>query len=142
MNATVTSALDKMSETPKKTAFENAVGMIDPSERLTKDQMLELYRLSYCSPGLTDEWKARGLEIVALSDLKVALNSLRYGNVSCYQKGQIIMLALIFRQKRQNGEIKVEEGKDSSDFLPILREALLTQEHGFEYYLNGGLFND
>lgn len=129
-----------MSEIPKKTAFENAVSMIDPSERLTKDQMLKLYRMGYC-PSYTGEWKTRGLEIVALSDMKVALNSLRCGNVSCYQKGQIIMLALIFRQKRQNGEIKVEEGKDSSDFLPILREALLAQEHGFEYYLNGGLFN-
>ena len=130
-----------MSEMPKKTAFENAVSMIDPFERLTKDQMLELYRMSYCSPGLTDEWKAQYLEAVAHNDMKAALNSLRCGNVSCYQKGQIIMLALIFRQKRQNGEIKVEEGKDSSDFLPILREALLTQEHGYEYYLNGGLFN-
>lgn len=142
MNATVTSALDKMSETPKKTAFENAVSMIDPSERLTKDQMLELYRTSCCSPGYTGEWKARGLEIVALSDLKIALNSLRCGNVGCYQNGQMIMLSLVFRQKRQNGEIEIDGGKGFYDILPALREALLTQEHGFEYYLNGGLFND
>lgn len=131
-----------MSETPKKTAFENAVGMIDPSERLTKDQMLELYRLSYCSPGLTDEWKAHGLEIVALSDLKMALNSLRCGNVSYYQNGQMTMLSLVFRQKRQDGEIEIDGDKGFYDILPALREALLTQEHGFEYYLSGGLFNE
>ena len=141
MNATVTSALDKMSETPKKTDFENAVGMIVPSERLTKDQMLELYFTSVCSPGYTDEWKTRYLEVVARNDLTAALKSLRDGNVKYYQNGQLIMLALIFRQKRQNGEIEIDGDKGFYDILPALREALLTHEHGFEYYLNGGLFN-
>lgn len=141
MNATVTSALGKMSEAPKKTAFENAVSMIDPSERLSKDQMLELYRMSYCSPGLTDEWKGKYLEAVAHNDLKLALYSLRSGNIKHYQNGQMTMLSLVFRQKRQNGEIEIDGDKGFYDILPALREALLTQEHGFEYYLSGGLFN-
>lgn len=130
-----------MSEMPKKTAFENAVSMIDPSERLTKDQMLELYRMSYCSPGLTDEWKVQYLEAVAHNDMKAALSSLRSGNIRYYQNGQMTMLSLVFRQKRQNGEIEIDGDKGFYDILPALREALLTQEHGFDYYMNGGLFN-
>lgn len=113
------------------------------NEPLTKDQILQLYAASSIKsagfPALSKEM----LQSMAQEELNHAFSILKTGHFThkTFSDGEMILLQCISRQKRLRGELLVAT-RNPNTFLSPLLNSLYTKEHGFEYYLSGGLFTE
>ena len=124
------------------TEYEKLAATVGPRDNLTKKKMLDLFAAACLNPSILPQFREGGVETYAMWNLNQAFKSLAGGQtrIQDYTVPQALLLRFVFRQKRLNGEIDL--GEDSpSEFLVPLRETLATQEHGFDFYLSGGLFN-
>lgn len=124
------------------TEYEKLAATIGPQENLTKKKMLDLFSAACLNPSILPQFREDGVETYAMWNLDQALKSLAGGQtrIQDYPTPQALLLRFVFRQKRLNGEIDLGEHAPS-EFLVPLREALAAQEHSFDFYLSGGLFN-
>ena len=111
-------------------------------EPLSKSQMLDLYRDKTLNTSIIGFFRADGIETLFLHDLKRTITKLQEGILSLddYQRGEKLMLLFLYRDQLAKGH-GTERNITALDIPPALHDALCKQKSGFEYYLNGGLFN-
>lgn len=127
--------------TPMRTA-SRAQSDASKVEPLSKSQMLDLYRDKTLNTSIIGFFRADGIETLFLHDLQRAITKLQAGVISLddYQRGEKLMLLFLYRDQLAKGHV-TERHITSLDIPPALHDALCKQKNGFDYYLNGGLFN-
>ena len=127
--------------TPTRTA---SLAQSDASkvEPLSKSQMLDLYRDKTLNTSIIGFFRADGVETLFLHDLKRAITKLQEGILSLddYQRGEKLILLFLYRDQLAKGHV-TERHIAALDIPHALHDALCRQENGFDYYMNGGLFN-
>ena len=127
--------------TPTRTA---SLAQSDASkvEPLSKSQMLDLYRDKTLNTSIIGFFRADGVETLFLHDLKRAITKLQEGILSLddYQRGEKLMLLFLYRDQLAKGHV-TERRITALNIPSALYYALQKQANGFDYYLNGGLFN-